>query len=417
MTQALCVGGVEKLIAEGETFLENGEACLAVDKLEAVATQAETCGADAGLARSFLARNSDGGAYTLCAQERLAMAEAETAAASRDALCSEARALLVKAHDLKPTAPVIGELYTQAERFAAFRESYDAQAWDDAAGALDELEVVAPDGRYCGTVLGDYRFEILLAQGVRQQEQGEPCLAWQTLQAGQAYAQSLEQQGRLGDSSASAEVACKDTWTPTPVPTATPTPTPKPALSVTQDQSTLRAGPGTNYKALDQKAKQGDTFEAVCWSEAQDGTAARWTKIVLSSGQEAWMHQDLVNVTGEPARCTSVPPTATPIPVCWGWTSKVLPTDQITKPLIEVRAVVRDQNDRPMQGVRVHIWAYNTEFRADTGPNGEYLWAGISQPIEWNVCVYNKIACQVTPFTDNGQRANIEFRRVQAPCK
>lgn len=66
-----------------------------------------------------------------------------------------------------------------------------------------------------------------------------------------------------------------------------------------------------------------------------------------------------------------------------------------------------------MQGVRVHIWAFNTEFRADTGPNGEYLWAGISQPIEWNVCVYNKIACQITPFTDNGQRANIEFRRVQ----
>lgn len=414
--QVVCVKGVDKLISDGEALLSNGDACQAMTRLEEAIAQAKTCGIDASVASSYLARNSDGGAFTLCAHDRLALAAAASDLSERDSLCTEARELLTKAHELKPAAPIISQPYTLAERYAAFREAYDAQDWGAAAVALDELELVVGE-QYCGYALGDFRFEISLAQGAIQQEQGRPCEAWEVFEDTGEFAHTLEQQGRLDAAIAGAQTACKATYTPTPIPTATPTPTPVPVLSVVQDQANLRAGPGTKYDALDQKARQGDTYQVVCWSDAQDGTADRWYQVNLPSGQDAWLHQELAKVTGEPGRCASVPPTPTPTPVCYGWSSKVLPTNQIDKPLIRIRAIVRNQNNQPMQGVRVHVWAYNTEFRADTGPNGEYVWAGISQPIDWNVCIFDKVACQKTPFTDNGQLVNIEFRRVQVPCK
>jgi hypothetical protein len=416
LDQTTCVGSVDRLTAEGETLLANGDACAAVPKLEQAISQAETCGADAGMATAMLARSSDGGAYTRCAQERLAAAEADPD--QRDALCAEARTLLTDAHTLRPTVTNISQLYTQAERYAAFRQQYDAQAWEEAAEALDEL-ALSGDQQVCGYRLDDFRFEILLAQGVELHAQDQPCEAWQILQQAQSLAQSLEQQGQLGDAISAAQIACQSTYTPTPTPTATLTPTPVPFVSVTEDQANLRSGPGAAYALLDRRAEQNESLQVLCWAEAQDGGSGRWYKVSLASGDEAWLYEDLAAVSGNPQQCTSippVPPTATPVPICYGWQSSVLPTDQITKPLIEIRAVVRDQNNQPMRGVRVHVWAYNTEFRADTGPNGEYVWAGISQPIDWNVCIFDKDACQVTPFTDNGQRANIEFRRVQKPC-
>ena len=212
----------ESLVSAGEKLLGNGDACLAVEKFEEAISQAPACEADVSLSRSFLARNSDGGAYSLCAQDKLALAQTESNSDKRDGLCQQAYGYLVKAHELKPTASSINQLYQQAERYAAFQTAYEAQEWDAAATALEELRTALEGDPYCGYELDEYRFEVLMGQGEELAAQSQYTEALARFQEAEPLAGTLAQQNRVAEAVAGIP-ADSITPTATPTPVATPT--------------------------------------------------------------------------------------------------------------------------------------------------------------------------------------------------
>lgn len=103
------------------------------------------------------------------------------------------------------------------------------------------------------------------------------------------------------------------TDTPTPLPTDTPTPEAPMAVVIGDEESNLRAGPGTNYDTVGQVAR-GTELEIVAKNAAGD-----WYQVCCVDGQQGWIVARLVEVTGDPnlvqvAANIPAPPTDTPVP-------------------------------------------------------------------------------------------------------
>lgn len=324
-SQAECAGGIETLLTTGKTLLENGEACSAMTKLNEAVQQAQTCQADESLPRSFLARNSDGGAYTRCAQEQLALAAIESDSNARAQLCAAAFDLLGKARTLKPGATVITQLYARAERYAALQTALEKQQWDTAAQTLDALEPTAENGVYCGDTLNDHRFEILMGQGAQLVNQQQSCPARDLFVKAEALAQTLEQKDRVQKALAAVASACPRE--PVVTKTGTPTPTPSATSDGNRPSSTsrgvvlrnginIRTGPGTTYTQVSRDARQGEAFDLQCWWNGQDSNSnLRWYKLTIAGVSQAWIRQDFLQVSGSAPQCSGAPPTLTPRPV------------------------------------------------------------------------------------------------------
>lgn len=299
---------VEKLVAEGDKLLDNTDACAAVEKLQRAIDRAPECEADVTLARSALARNSDGGAYTLCAKDLLAQGETEVAGDKRDEVCTKARDLLVKAHELKPGSSAITSLYMRAEQFAAFRALFDAQEWAAAAASLQELEGRLNATQYCGYDLDSFRFDILMGQGEALSQQERYSEALQRFQEAEQLAQTLAQQNRVAEATTSIPAEAI-------IPTVPPTPSPIPALAakptpyVTTKAANIRACPSTNCD-VELKAAAGTKLAAQCYVAEKDGN---WYKVLFSGG-EGWARADVLTLSGQPGVCPTNEITPTPAP-------------------------------------------------------------------------------------------------------
>ncbi|MEZ4768739.1 MAG: SH3 domain-containing protein [Caldilineales bacterium] len=103
------------------------------------------------------------------------------------------------------------------------------------------------------------------------------------------------------------------TDTPTPLPTDTPTPEAPMAVVIGDEESNLRAGPGTNYDTVGQVARDTE-LEIIAKNAAGD-----WYQVCCVDGQQGWIVARLVEVTGDPnlvqvAANIPAPPTDTPVP-------------------------------------------------------------------------------------------------------
>lgn len=294
---------VETLAAAGERLLDNDDACAASEKLEEALAVASQCQVDVTLVRSLLARNSDGGAYTICAEERLALAEAETDEEQRSQLCEQAHNLLVKAHDSKSTATLISQLYTRAERFAALQESHRAQQWDTASVALQALEEVLDTGQYCGYPIDGFRFDVLMGQGNDLSQQGDFAAALEQYQQAEQVAATLAQKNSVTQAVAALPAAAL-TPTATATPSATSTPAAAPTPFVTTN-ARIRSCPSTRCSEL-RKASGGATFPVVCSVAETDGA---WYKLDNNQG---WVRSDVATLSGQPVPCAAAAVTPTP---------------------------------------------------------------------------------------------------------
>lgn len=298
-----CQLQVETALAAGEKLLANGDACLASEKLEEAEAAAAQCQADATLARSYLARTSDGGAYTLCALERLALAETEASEDQRGQLCGEAHALLAKAREIRPNAALIAQHYTRAERFAALQSSLQAQQWDTAADALQALEDVLDTDQYCGYLLDSYRFDLLVGQGDALSQQEDFIAALERYQQAEPFAQTLAQKNSVAQA-----VDALPASAITPPATATPTRTPTPAATPTPFVTTnarIRSCPSTSCSEL-RRAPAGSTLPVVCSVAEADGA---WYKLGDNQG---WVRSDVATLSGQLSPCPLAAVTPTP---------------------------------------------------------------------------------------------------------
>lgn len=103
------------------------------------------------------------------------------------------------------------------------------------------------------------------------------------------------------------------TDTPTPLPTDTPTPEIPKAVVIGEEQSNLRAGPGTNYDTVGQ-VERGAELEIVAKNAAGD-----WYQVCCVGDQQGWIVARLVEVRGDAnlvqvAANIPAPPTNTPVP-------------------------------------------------------------------------------------------------------
>ncbi|MCO5242792.1 MAG: SH3 domain-containing protein [Anaerolineae bacterium] len=85
------------------------------------------------------------------------------------------------------------------------------------------------------------------------------------------------------------------------------------AVVIGDEESNLRAGPGTNYPTVGQVAR-GAELEIISRNAAGD-----WYEVCCVDGQQAWIVARLVEVTGDPnavaiAANIPAPPTDTPVP-------------------------------------------------------------------------------------------------------
>lgn len=311
-TDVACRLQVETAVTAGEKLLNNGDACTAMEKLEEAAAAAEQCQADATLARSFLARNSDGGAYTLCALERLALAQTEANEQERNLFCGEAHTLLGKARAIRPSAALITQHYTRAERFAALQASYTAQQWDAAADALEALQGAAEDSQYCGYLLGDFRFEIFLGLGDELSRQENYPAALNLYQQAEQLGGTLTQQNRVAQAMAAIPASA---LTPSATPALTPTPATTPTLFVVSQGANIRACPSTNCR-VEQQLAAGATLPVICSVAETDGA---WYRLDLGA-TTGWARADVITLQGQPPAClgneVTPTPTAPPQPTC-----------------------------------------------------------------------------------------------------
>ena len=156
---------------------------------------------------------------------------------------------------------------------------------------------------------------------------------------GQAYPQPAENDGAgtvhgaAGADPAVAGVAATEEPTVTPLPTASPTATflptdtptalpttpptpaadPRPRARVVVKSANLRQGPGTAY------AKAGAVSrDAVLVLTGSDAVPARWWRVSLPNGGQAWISGELVEATNTagilPVAYAPLPPTPTPPP-------------------------------------------------------------------------------------------------------
>lgn len=303
---AACHFEFESLVATGEKLLGNDDACLAVEKLEQALDRAPACEADVSLSRSFLARASDGGAYTLCAQEQLALAETESNSDKRGELCLRAYDFLSKAHKLKPTTSSITQLYTQAERFATLQSATNAGDWDSAATALDELQAVVQNGPYCGYELDEFHFNILTGQGDKLLEQNLFSEAFAKFQTAEPLAGTLAQKDRVAK--AIARIPAEAITPPaTPTLVATPTDAATPTPFVASQGANIRACPNTGCP-VKRKTAQGTALSTGCYVTEKDG---KWYKVDLG-GDEGWARADVVTLKGTLPVCPAGEITPTP---------------------------------------------------------------------------------------------------------
>lgn len=302
----VCRLQVDAVVTVGEKLLASGDACTAMEKMEAAVAAAEQCQVDATVARSYLARNSDGGAYTLCALERLALAETEANEEQHSRYCKEAQTLLVKARAMRPSATLITQHYTRAERFAALQASYAAQDWAVASDALQALEGVLDSVEYCGYSLDSFRFDIYLGWGNELNRQADYAAALALYRQAEQVAETLAQQNLVAQVIAAipaSAIAPSATATPahTPTPAATPTP------FVTSQGANIRTCPSRDCSSLRQAAG-GERLGVVCSVAEADGV---WYKLDLGSGV-GWARADVVSVQGQPALCRTDETTPTP---------------------------------------------------------------------------------------------------------
>lgn len=302
-SDVVCRTQIETGIAAGEKLLANGDACAAVDELDEAMAAAAQCQVDVTLARSFLARNSDGGAYTLCALERLALAETEVDDEQRNQLCAQAQTLFGEARDIRPSAALITQHYTRAERFAELQASYTAQQWDAASDALQVLDGLVDDGQYCGYSLDGFRFEILLSQGDVLSQQGNYPEALERYQQAEQQAETLAQQNRLAQAIAAIPASAL-TPTATATPTRTPTPVATPTPFVTA-RGRIRSCPST-LCSEQRRASSAAAFPAVCSVDEADGV---WYKLANDQG---WVRSDVATLNGRLAPCPVAALTPTP---------------------------------------------------------------------------------------------------------
>lgn len=301
-----CHLNVDDLIADGQTLLDNDDACTATAKLEEAIAQSDACKADTSIPISSLARNSDGGAYTLCAQQLLAKADSESASDDRFGLCEEARDLLGKARDLKSASPLIGDLYLKAEGFAALQTSHAAGDWSATEAALRELQSHGIQDSYCGVRLDDFRFDILIGQGMELNAAGDHQSARLMFDQASPLALTLAQKNRLAEA-----IGVLPVETATPTPTATPEPTATPVATatpfVTSQGANIRACPAIEC-ARTQEATAGTSFASLCYVDQSDG---RWYKVKLASG-EGWVRDNVITLHGTTGRCNAGQMTPTP---------------------------------------------------------------------------------------------------------
>lgn len=303
---------MDAAVTAAEKLLANGDACTAMEKLEQAMAATEQCQVDVTLARSYLARNSDGGAYTLCALERLALAETEANQAQRSEFCAQAQTLLSRAHAIRPSAALITQHYERAERFAALQVNYAAQDWVAAADALQALEGVLDDSEYCGYPLDSLRFEILLGRAGELSRQEDYSGALALYQQAEQVARTLAQRNQVAQAMAAVPVSAI-TPTATTTPTRTPTPAATPTPFVISQGANIRTCPSRDCQSLRQ-ATAGERLVVVCSVAKADGI---WYKLSLGNGA-GWARADVVSVQGQPSGCpdTEITPAPTPQSTC-----------------------------------------------------------------------------------------------------
>ncbi len=170
-----------------------------------------------------------------------------------------------------------------------------------------------------------------------------------------------------------------DTPVPTPVP---PTPTPAaPRLTANQNVN-VRSGPGTNYTRIG-ALSVGQSFEIIGKNPAGD-----WYQFDFN-GQNGWVRQDFVTVSGDSAAIkvaqnippppTAAPPTATPLPTAPppppapSYPYSLLKGVERCDPNVGntyFNGFVRNRDNSPLNGVCVHIAFYGPRQTKCSGCGG-----------------------------------------------
>lgn len=409
--EAKCHVDSQRLVAEATTLLDAGQACPAVQKLE----EAQKLGCETKAAETLLVTGTAGrtGAYVPCSVSLLEEAGRQTDPAAREAILSQVHGYLASALGLRTADPTINQLFTRAERYAAVRQALDARDWPAADEALQQLTLVAENGQYGGQALQDLWFAVHVGRAEAAAQSGQWCEALAAYQAAETAAQTQKQKEDAGQGVKEVYAQCSVLWTPTPTPsptptiTPTPTATPQPKANAKEDQSNVRKGPYTGYEVVT-KARVGEPMGVNCSAVISDVT---WYQVKTAAGVTGWIRSDLVNLVGAPTSCSSVPPPPTAVPLCWF--AQTLPQDQIAYGLFEIRVRTVNAAGQPIARIRVQTWYDNTRFWDETGPNGEFIRAGIAQWfIPWHVCIEQ--VCIDTNATNTGQRVVIQF--VRKPC-
>lgn len=356
-SEAKCHTDSQRLVAEAKTLLDGGEACPAIQKLEEV----QKFGCEPKAAETLLVTGTEGqgGAYVSCSVSLLVQASQQNDPVSRKATCEQVYGYLANARKLKPADPTINQLFTRAERYATLQKELDAKNWTAAAGALQQLELVAEGGQYGGQNLKELWFAVYFGQGEAALRSGKSCEAWTAYQAAEAAAQTLKQKDDAGKGVKEAYALCSSGWTPTPTPsptptvTPTPTATPQPKASAKSDQANVRKCPYTSC-VIAAKTKAGESMGVNCGAALSDGN---WYEVKTAAGVTGWIRFDLVNLVGRPATCPIIPTPPPPPP----------PPPVACRPANSQPAVqpIAPPRDKDCNGQVRFAWQWSSSLQAD----------------------------------------------------